>query len=234
ISPHEMAPDGAPVVMASPLRGDHWWTPNGPANDSIHRRIVIALGSHFGLPERFAVDWIKLGDDGQSFTGDEHDNRSYHAYNAEVIAVADGQVISIKDGIPENVPNSSPMAVPITLETIGGNNVVEDLGGGKYAFYAHLIPGTIAVKPGDRVKRGQLLGRLGNSGNSTEPHLHFHVCDAPDPLFSNGLPFEIDHFTRYDYTLEMKDEKPVKFVLGAPHQVSREIFMNRDLGDFGK
>jgi hypothetical protein len=221
-----------PIVISSPLRGKNWWTPNGPANDSIHRRIVIAFANHLGLPERFAVDWVQVGADGETFTGKESDNHSYHAYGNDILAVADGKVVSIKDGIAENVPQSPKMAVPITLETIGGNNVVEDLGGGRYAFYAHMIPGSLAVKPGDQVKRGQILGKLGNSGNSSEPHLHFHVCDGPNPLLCNGQPFEIDHFTGYDYTMEMKDDHPVKFAIGAPHQVTNEIFMNKDLGDF--
>jgi Peptidase family M23 len=221
-----------PVVIGAPLRGKNWWTPNGPANDSVHRRVVVALANHLGLPERFAVDWVQLGADGNSFTGNQADNRSYHCYGAEVLAVANGKVVGVKDGIMENVPNAAKMAVPITLETIGGNYVMEDIGGGRYAFYAHLIPGTIGVKVGDSVKAGEPLAKLGNSGNSTEPHLHFHICDGPNPLFCNGLPFEIDHFTRYDYQMEMKGEHPVKFVVGAPHQVTDEIFMNRDLGEF--
>jgi murein DD-endopeptidase MepM/ murein hydrolase activator NlpD len=110
--------------------------------------------------------------------------------------------------------------------------VVEDVGQGRYAFYAHLIPGTVAVKPGDQLKRGQVLGKLGNSGNSTEPHLHFQICDGPKPLLCNGLPFEIDHFTRYDHKLEMNGDTPVKLTIGAPHKVTDEIFMNEDLGAF--
>ena len=68
--------------------------------------------------------------------------------------------------------------VPITLETVGGNNVIMEIGDGLYAFYAHLQPGSLRVKVGDKVRRGQVLGLLGNSGNSSEPHLHFHICNA--------------------------------------------------------
>ena len=224
--------DRKPVIIQSPLRGKNWWTPNGPANDSTHRRVVIAVGDHLGLPERFAVDWVQLGADGKSYSGAEADNRSYHAYNADILAAADGRVVSTKDGIPENVPQSPKMAVPITLETIGGNFVMEDIGNGRYAFYAHLIPGSVAVKPGDQIKAGQVIGKLGNSGNSSEPHLHFHVCDSPQPLFCNGQPFEIDHFTRYDYKMEMKGDVPVKFEVGAAHPETDETFMNMDLGEF--
>jgi murein DD-endopeptidase MepM/ murein hydrolase activator NlpD len=79
--------------------------------------------------------------------------------------------------------------VPITLETVGGNHVILNIGDGHYAFYAHLQPGSIKVHVGDRVKRGQLLGLVGNSGNSTEPHLHFHLSDASSPLGSEGIPY---------------------------------------------
>jgi murein DD-endopeptidase MepM/ murein hydrolase activator NlpD len=72
---------------------------------------------------------------------------------------------------------------------------VLDLGGGRYALYAHLRAGSISVKPGQRVKRGLVMGRVGNSGNTLAPHLHFHVMDAPIPLAANGLPYAIDAFT---------------------------------------
>ena len=76
--------------------------------------------------------------------------------------------------------------MPITSETIGGNHVVLDLGGGRFAFYAHLQPGSLKVKVGDRVTRGQIIGLVGNSGNSTEPHLHFHISNGVSPLGSEG------------------------------------------------
>jgi murein DD-endopeptidase MepM/ murein hydrolase activator NlpD len=102
--------------------------------------------------------------------------------------------VAVKDSIPENVPGVTSRAVPITLETVGGNHVIIDIGGGYYAFYAHLRPGSIRVKVGDRVKRGQVVGLVGNSGNSTEPHLHFHVSDANSPLGSEGVPYRLDSF----------------------------------------
>ena len=73
--------------------------------------------------------------------------------------------------------------------------MILDLGGGKFAFYAHIQPGTLRVKTGDRVTRGQVLGLVGNSGNSTEPHLHFHISDSPLPLESEGLPYAIAGMT---------------------------------------
>jgi len=84
--------------------------------------------------------------------------------------------------------------VPITLETVGGNHVIIDLGGGRYAFYAHLQPGSLRVILGQKVRRGEVVGLLGNSGNSTEPHLHFHLSDGNSPLASEGIPYGYDAF----------------------------------------
>jgi murein DD-endopeptidase MepM/ murein hydrolase activator NlpD len=91
--------------------------------------------------------------------------------------------------VAENIPDPVKRAAEMTLVTAGGNYVALDIGYGRYALYGHLIPGSIKVKKGDFVKRGQVLGRLGNSGNSTEPHLHFQIADAPSFLNANGLPY---------------------------------------------
>jgi murein DD-endopeptidase MepM/ murein hydrolase activator NlpD len=81
------------------------------------------------------------------------------------------------------------------VQTAGGNYVVVDIGKGRYAFYAHMQPDSLKVKLGDTVKTGQVIGLLGNTGNSDAAHLHFHVMDGPSPLLSNGLPFVFDQFT---------------------------------------
>jgi len=177
-------------VLGPPLRGGSWLAANGPANESGHRRSLIGVAGGLFIAQRFAIDYVKLAENGSgTFTGDRLKNTSYAAYGTDALAVADGQVVAVKDGIPENVPGVNSRAVPITMETVGGNHVIIDIGRGKYAFYAHLQPGSIKVKLGDRVRRGQVLGLVGNSGNSTEPHLHFHVSDANSPLGSEGVPY---------------------------------------------
>ena len=180
-----------PVAIGPPLKGDGWAALNGPAKSTGHRRALVTIEGGLHIAQRFAIDWLRIGPNGRSFDGDAKDNKSYFAYGQDVIAVADAPVVAIKDGIPENIPGPASRAVPITLETVGGNYVVLDLGGGRFAFYAHLQPGSVRVKVGDRVKRGQLLGLVGNSGNSTEPHLHFHVSNGISPLGSEGLPYAI-------------------------------------------
>lgn len=182
------------VVIAPPLRGEDWLAGNGPSNTSLHRRALIPIDGHAYISQRFAIDWVQLNPDGKTYTGDPGDDKNYRAYGAEILAVADGVVTQTKDGIPQNTPGAKALAVPITLETIGGNHVIEDIGGGLYAFYAHLQPGSLRVKVGDRIRRGQVLGLLGNSGNSSEPHLHFQICDANSELGSEGIPYAFRSF----------------------------------------
>ena len=124
--------------------------------------------------------------DEATFTGDPKDNTNYQAYGSEVLAVADATVAATKDGIPQNVPGANSRAVAMTIETLAGNHIILDLGGGNFCMYAHLQPGTLKVKAGENVKRGQVLALLGNSGNSTEPHLHFQVMDSASPLGAEG------------------------------------------------
>jgi murein DD-endopeptidase MepM/ murein hydrolase activator NlpD len=183
-----------PIVIGAPLRGSDWLAANGPGNRSGHRRALIPVNGHAAIAQRFAIDWVQLKTADATFTGDPKDNRNYKAYGADVLAVSDATVAAIKDGIPENVPGENSRAVPITMETMAGNHIILDLGGGNYCIYAHLQPGSLKVKTGERVKRGQALALLGNSGNSTEPHLHFQVMDGPSPLGAEGLPYLIDSF----------------------------------------
>lgn len=189
-----VAVSAAPVVLGPPLAGSNWVAANGPANTSGHRRALMPVGGKLHIAQRFAIDWVKVDDKGRTFDGDSKDNTRYYAYGVSALAVANATVSSVRDGIPENVPGPNSRAVPITLDTIGGNHVVLDLGGGRFAFYAHLQPGSLKVKPGDKVTRGQALGLVGNSGNSTEPHLHFHVTDGPSPMGSEGVPYVLDAF----------------------------------------
>jgi hypothetical protein len=180
------------AVIAPPLRGGVWFAANGPSPTSGHRRAMIPIYGTYYISQRFAIDWVKVDEQGRTHTGDSLQNRNYYAYGNNALAVDDGIITEVKDSIPENVPGANSRAVPITLETVGGNHVIINLGQGRYAFYAHLQPHSIKVHVGEHVKRGQLLGLVGNSGNSTEPHLHFHLSDASSPLGSEGVPYEFE------------------------------------------
>lgn len=136
---------------------------------------------------------MQLGPNRAIAQGDQSTNEALGIYGASVHAVAPGRVVNTRDGEPEETPGALPEGQ--TIQSAGCNYVVVDIGDGRYAFYAHLQPGSLRVKVGDRVRRGQVLGRLGNTGNSDAPHLHFHVMDGPSPLRSNGLPFVFRTFT---------------------------------------
>ena len=179
------------VAISPPVRGE-WAAFNGPSNASGHRRLVLALDGHTASGQRFATDFLQVDSAGNSRRPgtDAAKNSNYYAYGTELLAVADGIVAATKDSIPENVPGGR--AVKIDLITVGGNFVGIDIGGGKYALYAHVQPGSLRVKVGDRVKRGQVIALLGNSGNSTEPHVHFQIADGPSFLAAEGLPYAID------------------------------------------
>jgi biotin carboxyl carrier protein len=181
------------VAIGPPVHGE-WAAFNGPSNSSGHRRLVLALDGHVAIGQRFAIDFLQLDSTGKSHRGDPLENSSYYAYGTPILAVADGIVAETKDSIPENVPGANSRAVPIDLITVGGNHVALDIGGGKYALYAHVQPGSLKVKVGDHVKRGQVLALLGNSGNSTEPHVHFQIADGPTFLSSEGLPYAMTSF----------------------------------------
>ena len=115
----------------------------------------------------------------------------------QCLAVADGRVVTARDGLPENVPGHGDAfhpAVPITLETVAGNTITLDLGGGQFAYYMHLQPGSLRVKAGDRVRRGQVLARIGASGDAREPHLHFEVTTSSKLLAGEGVPYLIDRY----------------------------------------
>src|SRR5262249_32927219 len=159
-----------------------WYAANGPSNRSLHRRTLLAVNGRARIAQRFAIDWLKLGDDGMLFHGDPTQNANWYGYGEEGVAAADGVVTAAGDGIPDNTALSAARAVPITLETVAGNHVIVEHERGRFALYAHLQPNSVKVKVGDRVRRGQALGRLGNSGNSDAPHVHFHLCDASSAL----------------------------------------------------
>jgi len=190
----------APAI-ASPLAGEGWLNGNGCcAEVTAHRGSTNPINGQYWVAERFAIDWVQLTADGTYYTGDPTQMASYAYYDAPIYAVADGKIVLVSDVLPDEPPGENPPVGALTLTEFGGNHVVqkfEQNGQTYYAFYAHLTPGSASqyAKVGQQVKAGDQLGLLGNSGNSSAPHLHFHVMDSPNPLASNGLPYEFESFT---------------------------------------
>lgn len=187
---------GSPVIIGPPLAGDGWVAANGCCVISTHRGAMMAVGGRINGTERFAVDWMRIDSNSpelSSKSGDGSKNEDYLAYDAPLLAVADGTVMAVVSDKQDEPPHQVNQT--LTLDQLGGNYVIIDIGDGNYAFYAHMIPGSASVKAGDKVSRGQVIGNLGNSGNTTEAHLHFHVTRAPVPLSGDNVPYEIDGFT---------------------------------------
>lgn len=181
-----------PAVIAPPLTGPNWVDANSCCDMTPHRMALNPLNGQLWAAERFAIDYVQLLPDLRMLVGDKTKPESYPGFGADIHAVADGTVVAVVDGLPEQVAGTSPTDLP--LDQYAGNHIVQDLGDGNYALYAHLKTGSIKVKAGDRLTSGQVIALLGNSGNSDGPHLHFQVMSTPDPLRSDGLPFVLSAF----------------------------------------
>ena len=192
--------DGAPVrvnrvaavVLSAPLRGGPWAAVHSPAWERGHRRVFYAVDGRERIPGRFAIDWIKLDGEGRSGRGDADLVTSALGYGEDVLAVADAAVAATRDDVDEVARISARRKH--APDDASGNYVALDVGAGRYVFYEHLKPGSIRVKPGQRVRRGEVVAALGFTGDSTGPHLHLHVADALSTLGAEGLPFVLDRF----------------------------------------
>lgn len=181
-----------PPVLGAPLRGGPWAAIHSPDWPRGHRRVLYAVDGKARIPGRFAIDWVKLDESGHTAKGDADVVGNAYGYGAEVLAVADAVVAATRDDVPESTSVAAHPKHAIGDAT--GNYVALDLGDGRYAFYEHLKPGSLKVKPGQRVKRGEVIAALGFTGDSTGPHLHFHVADASSPLSAEGVPFVFERF----------------------------------------
>lgn len=160
------------IPLALPFRGK-WSVGWGGDTPAVNYHVHAAAPEGTPWSQRRAADFLVKGDDGTTHKGNGKLNTDYYAYGKEVLAVADGEVTTVIDGVPENEPGVKNRSY------VGGNLVFVKHTPSLYSVYAHLIPGKIRVKMGSKVKKGEVLGLCGNSGNATEPHLHFQLEDGP-------------------------------------------------------
>ncbi len=193
ITTAEVAVIGSGAALAPPVRGGPWVALRATSPSSGHRLSLVTLNGVTTIPQRFAVDWALLGDDGRMFTGDSATVGAWRSYDQEVVAVADARVVLVRDGAPDKTPFGAPPA-GISATDAPGNVVVLQLVDGRYAAYAHLKAGSMRVREGDRVRIGQVIARIGNSGNTLAPHLHCHVSNSVEPLGGEGLPYVIGRY----------------------------------------
>jgi hypothetical protein len=147
------------------------------------------------LSEAFAYDFVQIGADGKSFQRDGKSNGDYYAYGKKVLASKDGTVLSVRSDVMENLPGEA-----LNTANPGGNVVIIDHENGQFGYYAHLKPSSSMVKVGAHVKAGDPIGEVGNSGDSTEPHLHFHVMNKPDLGEADGIPAAFDSWKAQSFS----------------------------------
>jgi peptidase M23-like protein len=210
-----------PVVIAAPVRGTGWLNVNGCCEDptSPHRMTVLASGGSYVTPEMFAIDWIRETD-GTFYTAGGMANTDWPGFGVPLHAVADGTVVSTRDGLPD-IPPLTKNPDLRTPEDYAGNNVIVRIAAHRYAVFDHLVTGSVRVRPRQRVRTGQVLGLLGNSGNTDGPHLHFGIQTRPDSL-SASVPFEIDGFL-VEGNVGPPPTPGTVTISGRPHRVRRAL-----------
>ena len=194
ISGGTATPEAAALPRLSPpLRGGPWVAVYDPGMERGHRRVFYATEGSATLPGRFAIDYMKVDTKGKLSSGDANIPANHHGFGAEVLAVADGTIVAVRDDVPDPATVSGRPRPGIA--DASGNFVMLDIGGGRIATYEHLKQGA-PVAVGDRVKAGQVVGFLGFTGQASAPHLHFHLADRASILGAEGQPYVVTSLTR--------------------------------------
>ncbi len=183
-----------PIALAPPVEPGIWLASEGCCTDPTHhRRGLLSVNGSLEVPQRFAIDWFRLDSRHRAWVGDPHLLSSYFSYRQPVIAAAAGTVVDTQNGLPNNPDIPQPPPVPPIQDTVG-NHVIVQVAPGMFLLYAHLQSGSLRVHTGERVRRCQVLGLIGSSGNSTTPHLHFQVITTPTFFPTDSPPFAFDRF----------------------------------------
>jgi len=169
-----------------------WYVLNEHGYQDLHKRY---------LAEAFAYDFIQVGANGKSYQQDGKHNSDYYDYGKKVLAAKDGTIVFVRTDVYENDPGRT------NLNTPGGNVVVIDHGDNQFGYYAHLRPNSITVKAGVKVKAGDPIGEVGNSGESYEPGLHFHVMNNPDSNMGDGIPVVFDNWKAQAFSAFQTDRE---------------------------
>ncbi len=227
-----------PLTIDPPLRGGAYLNFNGCCEPQPHRMAVVAVDGTPYLSERFAADFIQLDATGNAADSEDLTrNDSFIGYGEPVYAVADGRVVSTMNTVPENTPLNEPPGTQFNARTILGNSVVLSLGNGTYAAYGHLKTGSVTVRSGQLVRRGQRLARVGNTGQSGAPHLHFQLSDGPDPIASDGRPYAFRSFRLNGMATNVEPflmgAAPAHVVAGATPNRHDQMPLHASVLDFG-
>jgi pimeloyl-ACP methyl ester carboxylesterase len=201
-----VAVDRRPPVLLGPPLAEAGWAALGSCCDGPHRRALYPINGRWYLAQRFAIDFNQLDAQNRPGVGDPSLPTSFPTFGQPVLAVADATVVEAVDRYPDLLVGES--REDVTPASAGGNRVVLDLGAGRFGVYAHLQAGSVAVRPGDLVTRGQQIANVGSSGTSGGPHLHFQVTDRPSVVVGDGLPYVFDAFELTGQTPPLADVLP--------------------------
>ncbi|AYB33461.1 M23 family metallopeptidase [Chryseolinea soli] len=183
----------SPVVLGMPLRGGPWVAIYEPSWERGHRRVMFTTDGEQHIPGRFAIDFIMPDQQGHFSNGNSDSTRNWYGYSAPVLAASDGVVVATRIDFMESLTLSAHPDYPSSRAT--GNYIAIAIDNNRVVFYEHLKPGSITVKSGQRVRKGDVIAAIGFTGQTTGPHLHFHVADRNSPLGAEGVPFVIDTFS---------------------------------------
>jgi murein DD-endopeptidase MepM/ murein hydrolase activator NlpD len=161
------------------------------------------------IDQRFALDLV-VRKEGTTHTGDGKSNDQYHCWGATIRAPAAGIVFATTDGVDDNRPGAMNEHQPL------GNHVILDHGNDEFSFLCHFRRGSVAVKPGQKVAAGDTLGACGNSGRSSEPHLHYHLQNKPEPFRGEGLPAQFRDYTADGTRIARGEPKRGQAIATAP------------------
>ena len=217
-------------VLAPPVAQGTWVAVYSDVWPRGHRRVFIETRGHARLPGRFAIDWMKVDGHGRTLKDDSGLTASSWSYGAKVLAVADARVAMVRDGISEAARIADNKTHP--HPDAAGNFISLDLGHGRFATYEHLRPGSITVAKGDHVRLGQVIAEVGFSGDSIEPHLHFHVSDSAMPLEGEGLPYVLDRFRVTGRVTDWSAFGSQRWNDTPPHTVEQAFPESGDVVDF--
>lgn len=183
----------APIILGPPVPPGKWLMSEGCCRDFTHHRHGLApIDGRLMVPQRFAIDFYLLDDENRTWIGDPHKLTDYLSYGKQTLAAADGEIVAASDGRPDQQPPEPPPIPPIA-DTVG-NYVIIKASPTAYLLYAHMKPGSIAVKVGDKVMKGQKIGLIGTTGNSTTPHLHFQILTTPTFFPTDSTPYVFEAF----------------------------------------
>ncbi len=198
-----------------PLRGS-WWAINGSDWSDLHKQEVFS--------QTYAMDFVKLGPDNQFFHNGGLTVEDHYSWDQPVYATAGGKVAYVTYDMPDIQPGIPPDERMFREDPrrLLGNAVAISHANGEFSYYGTLQQLSIAVNEGEMIRRGTLIGRVGNSGNSPGPHLHFHLMEGPNPFIDQGLPVKFSHFHAGGQFFELPTTIPTRMIVMGPPEAKPE------------